>query len=93
MNLKKIILEEVDNLQWMKDIALPITKDNLHIGMGVRLSQDSIFYKYGEEGDETNPINVTGTIVNYIYDYILPIGVRWDNGFDNNYSYEDLVTR
>jgi len=34
MNLKKIILEEVDNFDWMTDIPLAsefITKDNIYI--------------------------------------------------------------
>lgn len=41
--------------------------------------------------DAYNPRNMEGTVVRYNEGSSLPIGVTWDNGFENPYRDEDLV--
>ena len=58
--------------------------------MRVKISRNSEFYR---DDDESNPIDIAGTIIKInSYTHDLPIRVRWDNGIDNYYSFQDLVT-
>ena len=89
MNIEKIILEE--DFDWMTDIPLDsefITKHNIYIGMRVKMSHNSEYYR---DDDESNPIDITGTITRHQPIDILPIRVRWDNGNVNYYYYIDLI--
>ena len=56
--------------------------------MRVKMSHNSEYYR---NDDESNPIDIAGTITRHQSIDILPIRVRWDNGNVNYYYYIDLI--
>lgn len=96
------INESSDDLDWIRNThtLMPLTDyietygiekidiPNKLVGLRVMLSPKSEFY---DEGYETNPIDVEGTIIEEkaYYDK-LPITVNWDNGLNNSYAPIDL---
>ena len=54
----------------------------------VRIKEGTRYYQQGLDGQQSNPVNVTGTIIeSYGRD---GVRVRWDNGITNGYDYVDL---
>lgn len=96
MGIKKIIKEEVNDFEWVKNISAvyePVTESNAYVGMYVKISQHSNYYSENENdsywGDATNPSNTVGVIdsisKNYSGDYVEhPIQVNWLNGSNGN---------
>lgn len=55
---------------------------------------DKVYLREDSEwniGDDSNPLNVIGTVVKLTPDYVLNYYVRWDNGIRNQYDAKDLV--
>jgi hypothetical protein len=94
MNIKKIILEEVSEFDWAKDIPsepIPLTEENYEVGLIVRIAETSEYYKYKTI---YNPKDTNGVIIDLVKeidpddDHV--VWVQWPHD-TNCYKYEDLV--
>ena len=83
MDIKKIIYEEIGEFEWANEVpeaSEQVTRDNVFVGMRVRISTSSQFYEDGVNGidfseyighllsqlnNSSNPIDVTGTVVSH----------------------------
>tara|TARA_R110002126_G_scaffold7379_2_gene36282 strand:- start:16 stop:315 length:300 start_codon:yes stop_codon:yes gene_type:complete len=97
MDIKRIIQEEIGEFEWANEVpeaSEQVTRENVFIGMIVRISTNSEFYEDGVNGDSSNPIDVTGTVVSHgtNSDESLYIEVEWDNQGVNSYHHSDLIT-
>ena len=94
MNIKKIIREAVDDLEWIRDTEdRRVTIDNAHEGMKVQITDDSEFY---EQGVKEEPPYTTKKMVGTItavysegdrksgYEHLAD--VIWENGEGFYYS-------
>jgi len=62
-----------------------------YLGCTVKIREDSEYYRIGLNGDRSNPVDITGSIVNVDTDnkeYCF--NVEWDNDIDNEYRRSDL---
>ena len=83
-------INESDDFDWAKDIKpanTPLKKDEVYIGMKVRIRPESRWYGR----DDSNPTDVIGTVIELVYPYSLPIRVEWDEDNTNSYRCIDLT--
>lgn len=60
----------------------------LVVGARVRIHEQSVYHQVG---NLANPVNIHGTIYKIEGSDRMNIKVRWDNGYNNVYDYQDLA--
>lgn len=84
---ERVAVELIFTEIWQRALK-KIGEGDIYVGQRVRIRENSRFYGR----DDTNPADVVGEVCSFLSDVrlVLKFLVDWDNGFSNNYSFEDL---
>ena len=78
----------MNDFQWAIDlpIRVPLTEGLSKLGIRVVMSESASY-----NHSDANPRDMGGTIHRMDEGSILPLHVKWDNGYSNRYSMNDLI--